>query len=85
MPSSGLWKQAQQGLRSAASTAVSGGLDARSERPASGYGQPRPTPLRPALRRTPPGPRGGVDLRGGTAREAVAGGGEGLALEVLDR
>ena len=43
VPSSGLWKQAQQGLRSAASTAVSRGPDARSERPARGHGQPRPT------------------------------------------
>ena len=33
VPSSGLWKQAQQGLRSAASTAVSGGLEGRRERP----------------------------------------------------
>ena len=40
VPSSGLWKQAQQGLRSAASTAVSGGLEGRRERPTRGHGQP---------------------------------------------
>ena len=40
--SSGLWKRAEQGLRSAASTAVSGGQDARSERPARGHGHPEP-------------------------------------------
>jgi hypothetical protein len=39
VPASGLWKQAQQGLRSAASTAVNGGLESRRERPARGYGQ----------------------------------------------
>ena len=42
VPSSGLWKQAKQGLRIAASTAVSGGLEARRERPAKGRGQPLP-------------------------------------------
>jgi len=41
VPSSGLWKQSQQGLRSVASAAVSDGQEARRERPARGHGQPR--------------------------------------------
>ena len=41
--SSGLWEQAQPWMAKRSGHAVNGGPEGRRERPARGYGQPRPT------------------------------------------